>query len=430
MFVQRRVTRRGFLRGAAAAVGAPYVLTSAALGRGPFPAASERVTLACIGVKNQGGGHLRSLLRWPEVRVLAICDADEEILDKGMAGAAGAYGDGAKGTKRYVDFREVMARGDIDGVVIATPDHSHAHIAVAAMRSGKDAFVEKPMTLTIREGRAMAEAAQRYGRVVQVGSQRRSSAAIAHGVELVRNGRIGKLHTVYVNVSCSRPGGARPWEVQPVPKGFHYDLWLGPAPWAPFDPGRCHYNFRFVRAYSGGEMTNWGAHFFDVAQWGLGMDDSGPVEVEPTAGFRYDSGIYDVFKSFKLIYTYANGVKMYCNYQGAGGGIKWVGDEGWIDAAGGASSPMLTWSRIGPEEIRVRRGVGGHMGDFVHCIRTREQPTAPVEAGHRSATVCHLGNIALELGRKVRWDPVKEEFPGDEEANRLTWRPYRQPWSL
>ncbi len=416
------VTRRSFLRQAAgaagAAVAAPYVLTSTALGSESLRPANDRITVCCIGVKNRGRSHMGGVLGSNDAELVAICDVDAKVRESALSKCR-------KGAKGFNDFRDVIARDDIDAVAIGTPDHTHAIISIAACEAGKDVFVEKPMTLTIQEGRRMVDAVRRYGRVLQVGSGRRSDGRTARSVELVRNGFIGKVHTCYVSVNNGRPGSSPDWNIEPVPDHFDYDLWLGPAKWTPYDPKRCHYNFRFVRDFSGGEMTNWGAHFFDVAQWGLGMDDSGPVEIKPLAGHRHETGIYDVFRGFKLEFKYADGVTMLCNVEK---GIRWIGDEGWVDAGGGASSPSILKAPLGPEAIRIRRARGGHFGDWLYSIRNRQDPTAPVEAGHRSATVCHLANIALETGRTVHWDPVKEEFPGDEEAQRLTWRPYREPW--
>jgi len=415
-----RWTRRRVLTAAAAGAGAaamPYLVPRGVLAAPGRPGANDRINIVVIGVKSRGRAAL-SGCRNPLARLVGICDVDEEVL----ANAGGGRGD----VKGHVDYREVLARDDVDAVAIATPDHNHAHIAVAACKAGKDVFCEKPMTLTIREGRAMVEAVRRYGRVCQVGNQRRSDGSYAQMMELVRNGRIGEVKEVHVKVSCSRPGSSPPYKPQPVPRTFHYDLWLGPAPWAPYDPARCHYNFRFVRAYSGGEMTNWGAHFLDLMQWGLGMDDSGPVEVRPLGGNRPADGIYDVFRDFRFEVTYANGVKGYVNMKG-GGEVTFVGTEGTIGQGGGIRG--VRNPTIGPDEWHCRRAVGDHFGDWLHCIRTRQDPTSRVEAGHRTATVCHLANIALELGRTVRWDPLREQS-SDEEVNRLTWRPYREPYTL
>ena len=432
MRVRKRVTRRGFLKGlAAGAAGAPYVLTSPVLAAPGRRGANDRIQIANIGVRNMGGGHLKTLLGDPNVQVVAVCDVDRKIREAGVKRAEAAYAQrtraGAfRGTVGCNDFRAVMAREDIDAVVIATPDQWHAPLSVAAMESGKDVYVEKPMTLTIEEGRVMAQVAERYGRVLQVGSQRRSGSRNRRACELVRNGRIGKLLRVECGVPI-RPAGALSWKPQPPPPELDYDLWLGPAPWQPYHPMRCHYNFRFVRDYSGGEMTNFGAHYFDIAQWGIGADGSGPVEIVGKGEYHAE-GLWDTFHHVHVEYTYAGGEKLLVRN---GGGTRFVGTEGWIDADSLRCRPAsIATSRIGPDGIHLYRSDGSHMGNFLRCMRTRQRTAATVEIGHRSATVCHLGNLAMILQRKLTWDPVKEEFPGDDEANRMRWRPYRSPWHL
>ncbi|MBM4080207.1 MAG: Gfo/Idh/MocA family oxidoreductase, partial [Planctomycetes bacterium] len=284
MSSQNRFTRRQFLTHASALLAAPYFVPGRVLGADGATAASNRVTVACIGVRGMGNNHLKTLLGDDSAQVVAICDVDSQVRQKALDLVAAKYADKIKkgtfkGADGYNDFRELMARQDVEAVTIATPDHTHALIAIAALKSGKDVYVEKPMTLTIKEGRAMVEAVRRYGRVLQVGSQRRSSGGVRRVCEMVRSGRIGQLQKVEVGCG-SRPTGPQLWSPEPVPKGFDYELWLGPAPWQPYTSKRCHYNFRFVADYSGGEMTNFGAHFLDVAQWGIGADDTGPVEIE------------------------------------------------------------------------------------------------------------------------------------------------------
>ncbi len=431
---RKHVSRRQFLRGTAtAALGAPYVLTSSALGdAGGTAAASERLTVACIGVRNKGGGHLKTLLGNGDVQVTAVCDVDRAVRSRALNRAKGAYASRTpsgswEGTAAAGDFREVCQRPDLDAVVIATPDHTHAPIAMAAIRAGKDVYLEKPMTLTIREGRLLADAAARRGRVLQVGTQRRSSKKVRFACELVRNGRIGKLERVETGISI-RPAQPMPWSAEPVPAGLDYEMWLGPAPPEPYTRNRCHYNFRFVRDYSGGEMTNTGAHWFDIAQWGIGADETGPVEVAGT-GRAWPSGLWDTFHHVDVTWTYANGVTLHCDNRGAG--VRFVGSDGWVRADRLEAEPAsILKSRIGADEIRLHHARGTHMLDFLHAVRTRQKPSAPAEIGHRAATVCHMGNIAMRLGRTLRWDPAAEEFVGDAEANRMTWRPYRAPWTL
>ena len=427
-----RLTRRGFLKGAAAALGAPYVLTPGVLAAPGRRGANDRLNVASIGVRNMGGNHFKTVLGRANVQLVAICDVDRKIREQRLSQAYQVYADRVrggtfKGTKAYNDSREVIARADVDAVVIATPDQWHAPLAVAALRAGKDVYVEKPMTLTIREGREMIDAVRRNNRILQVGTQRRSSSSVRYACELVRNGRIGKLLRVETGLP-TRPSKVVTVQHEPVPDELDYDRWLGPAPWAPYTKNRCHYNFRFVRDYSGGEMTNTGAHWFDIVQWGVGADGSGPVEVEGT-GQMHDQGFWNTFHHVHVEWTYANGVKHVCTNQGS---VKFIGTEGWITGDARQAQPAsILKSKIGPNEVHLYESQGGgHLGNFLHCVRTREEPAAPVEVGHRSATVCHMGNIAMLLQRKLTWDPVKQEFPGDDEANRMMWRPCREPWGL
>lgn len=420
---QDKITRREFLKGAAAAVSVPYVLTSTALGAAARRPAGDRINVVAIGVRGQGNSLMGQVIGSKDAQIVAICDVDKKVRDGRVKQAQDAYAKQGKrgsfkGVAGYNDFRELMLRKEIDAVIIATPDQTHAIITVAAANAGKDIYLEKPMTHNIKEGQAMVEAVRRNKVILQVGSQRRSDSGVRKTCELVRNGRIGKLHTVKVGIGI-RPKEAQPWRPEPVPPWFDYDLWLGPAPMKPYTTKRCHYTFRFIRDYSGGEMTNFGAHYLDVAQWGIGADGGGPVEIEGK-GEAFKTGLYDTYHHFNVVYTYANGVKLLCSTANKGG-THFEGSIPWDKA---------DRSEIGPDGIRLYEAKGGHMGNWLECIRTRRDPSAPVEVGHRSATVCHLGNIAMDLGRKLKWDPVKEEFPGDDEANARRERTYRKPWTL
>jgi predicted dehydrogenase len=428
-----RLTRRGFLKGAAGiALAAPYIASAASLGAGPRLSPSERIHVGCIGVGNQGGGHLGGLVKNGEAQVVAVCDVDAARRDAAANLANKTYANEFKsasyhGCDGYNDFREVLGRPDVDAVVVTTPDHWHAPIAIAAARAGKDIYCEKPMTLTIADGRAMVEAVRRYGRVFQTGSQRRSQAEIRHMCELVRNGRLGRLHTVRVTIATNNKTCPPTWSPEPVPPGFDYDLWLGPAPLEPYHALRCHYTFRFILDYSGGQMTNWGAHYIDVAQWGIGADDSGPVEIEGRAEWPRQ-GLFNTATRVDFTCTYANGVKLVGTT--GPGHTRFEGTEGWISEGREAEPKSLLQSAIAPGELHLSEARGGHMGNFLECVRKRQDPSAPVEVGHRSATVCHLGNIAMLLGRKLRWDPAAEKFVNDDEANRMISRPMRAPWRL
>jgi hypothetical protein len=404
-------TRREFLKQAAAAFAAPYVITSTALGAEGRPPASERITMGGIGMGGRGQGDLRAFLGHEEVQFLAVCD----VREGGQKGAKGhvdkRYGNQDCAT--YTDFRELCGRDDIDAVLVATPDHWHALATIEAMRNGKDVFCEKPLSLTIKEGRAMVDTARNYGRVFSSGSQR-VLGDYGKLAREVQRGEFGQVHRVHVNIG----GPSRPCTLpaEPVPEGMDWDLWLGPAPWAPYHPHRCGgayglggKGWRTWCDYSGGMMTDWGGHKFGGAMFAMGLDETGPVEITPPDG-----------KDVKLLtYRFECGVLM---YHGGGKNIDFKTAEGNV--------PGLTWQP--PEHLLQRdyRGRGGLPGDFLHCVRTREKPFRDVEYAHRVATVCHLGNIAYELKRPLNWDPLKEEFIDDDEANRMTWRPMREPWRI
>lgn len=431
----RGLTRRGLLRVAGvAAFGAPWVVTASALGKGPAPAASERVTVGMIGVGGRGSAHLRSFLH--ESQVVAVADpylqrrtAAKESIERHYAGAAakGTY----QGCSAYSDFRELLARDDIDAVSVCTPDHWHAAQAIAAATSGKDVLCEKPLSLTLAEGRAVCEAVKRYGRVFQHGTQRRSERQFAFACELVRNGRIGKLHTVRVYSEPSHANANDP--AAAVPAGFDYDLWLGPAPWAPYSPRRCITPWwYFIGDYTIGFVAGQGVHFTDIAQWGLGADDTGPVEIEGRGEFP-KTGLCDTAIQWHVEMAFANGVKLIYDDDRAGPmGVVFEGTEGTVRAlCGGLSTEPagLMATTIGPQEIRLQRP-RWHIGDFIHCVKTREQTAAPVETAHRATSLCHLTHIAILTGRKLKWDPVREQFLDDAVANRHLARAMRTPWHL
>jgi len=427
-----RMTRREFLRGASAAFAAPWVVASSALGlAGRSP--SERIAMGFIGTGAQGMGNLKTFLYRDDVQVLAVCDVDSSRREEARKVVEEHYARKSQGTGRqqcasYSDFRELVARDDIDAVVISTPDHWHTIPALEAVRSGKDVYCEKPLTLTIAEGRVLADAVRRYGRVFQTGSQQRSSDKFRLACELVRNGRIGALRLIKTGLVRGRATGLH--AAEPVPKGFDYEMWLGQAPWAPYCKERCHYNFRFILDYSGGQMTNWGAHHNDIAQWGNGTDLSGPVEVEGRGEFPAD-GLYDAPIDFEVEYTYANGVRLLCSTKNRSG-VTFEGSEGWIYVDRGqlaANPPSVLGSVIKPNEIRLYESRDHHR-NFLDCVRSRSETVAPAEIGHRSATVCHLGNIAMLLRRRLRWDPGRERFVNDPEADRMIARAMRAPWRL
>jgi predicted dehydrogenase len=304
--------------------------------------------------------------------------------------------------------------------------------SIMAARAGKDIYCEKPLARTIREGRAVVNAVRRYGRVFQTGSQERSNRNCRFACELVHNKRIGTLHTIEVNL----PVGHRPcpnYAAAPVPEDFDYDRWLGPAPFEPYTPRRCHGSFRFIRDYAAGELTDRGAHVLDLAHWGGGFDRTGPVEIEGSGWYPPD-GLFNTFMRFRFQMKYANGVRLICQSKPPRG-VKFTGDRGWVFIAihGGhlsAEPAGLLREKIGKNDIHLHESIGGHKEDFLRAIRTRGDVVAPVHAGHRTNSACALGEIAMLLGRKLRWDPTAERFADDESANGMVGRPMRSPWKL
>ena len=450
MKMKHTVSRRQFLR-VAGAFAAFQIVPSRLLGQ--F-APSNRINLAMIGAGNQGFQDMRAFLQEPDAQIVAVCD-----VNRGSGGYRNAdqfcgrepakqavekfYADRNKtgtfrGCDAHTDFREVLARRDVDAVVIVAPDHWHAIMTIMAAQAGKDIYCEKPLSLTIAEGRAMVAATKRAGVVVQTGSHQRSSALTRFGCELVRNGRIGRLKRIETSIGpWNRFGPADAWAPMPAPDGFDYERWLGPAPWAPYHKDRCLYTFRFLRDYSGGQVTNLGAHAFDMAQWGNDSELSGPAEIEDAGSEWPTSGLFDVAKIVRVRMRYANGVEFTCNTDTESDPDKtitqcrFVGTEGWVEIGNlrfETSPASLKSSVIGPDEIHLGTSTN-HMRNFLDCIRTRTEPIAPIEVGHRSATVCHLANIGMWLKRKLQWNPGAERFVGDDEANRLLQRAYREPWT-
>jgi len=438
---QKTLSRRGFLKGSAgvaAGLAFPAIVPSSVFGAA---APSERITVGCIGVGRMGMGDLREALGFKQVQVVAVCDVDANRANSAQASieshyscqTAGTY----KGCAAYGDFRELVARSDIDAVQIATPDQWHALPAIEAARSGKDVFLQKPLTLTIHEGRVLSDTVRRLGRVFQVGSQQRSEKNFRFACELVRNGRIGKIQRVLVGFGTDPGCGPQP--PMPVPEGLNYDMWLGPAPWAAYTEQRVHPKKGYGRPgwlrisdYGAGMITGWGSHHLDIAHWGMGTEYTGPVEVQGEAEFPKD-GLWDVHGAFRIEYTYANGAKVICadnakNKQG----VLFEGTEGWVYVRRGAIDAQpksLLQETIGSDETKLYES-NNHKGNLYECVKSRAETVAPVEIGHRSCSVCLLGDIAMRLGRKLRWDPAKEEFVGDADANRMLYRPMRAPWHL
>lgn len=452
--------RRDFLTRSAtaftAAATAPLVLSRRPAGAA---APSDRISIGFIGLGNQSRGDLPAFLENDDVQVVAVCDVNEgsfgyndpkHFLGRkpGLEQVLAHYSEKSKsGTYKaceaYSDFRDVLSREDIDAVVIVVPDHWHAIMTIMAADAGKDVYCEKPLSLTLDEGRLMVEAIKRNGRVLQTGSQHRSGPATRQACELVLNQRIGKLLRIETYVpenNAVEPGPG--WMPEPVPEGFDYNMWLGPAPVAPYHSGRCFYRFRFNLDYSGGQVTNFGTHMLDIAQWGHGTDDTGPVLFEdtgskwPEPGSLYTTATHVDFKA-----TYKDGVELTCQTKPRTSLCRFVGTDGWVQYQSGKveMSPGID-TDLSDAKIRLPISVaqrtennykyylGDHVRNFLDCVKSRQETISPVACGHRTASICHLGNIAMRLKRSIKWDPEAETILGDEDATKMLSRSPREPW--
>jgi len=438
MSKMRGYTRRTFLTTAPAAIAGavafPSIVRASALGLNGAVPPSDRVVMAGIGFGMQGPGNMRNFLGKPEVQWVAVCDLDDEPLKKAKDIVDTKYG--TTDCKTYKDYRELFARGDLDAVSIAVPDHWHAILSIDAVRAGLDVYGEKPFTHSLREGRALCNAVTRYGRVWQTGSWQRSEDNFHRGCELVANGRIGKILRVEVGLPSGFTDFARTFgeeTIQSPPPGLDYDRWLGPAPYSPYCKARVHMNWRWNMDYAGGQLMDWVGHHLDIAHWAMGFERTGPVEVKGTGEFP-TTGIYNAAKRYWVETRYADGTPIILagGYPEIQSGTKWIGETGWVwvDRGGFESQPAhLVQEVIGPNEKRLYRS-RDHYQNFVDCVRSRAVTIAPAEVAHRSASVGHLGVIAIETGRTIRWDPASESIIGDPGADRLLSRAYRAPYQL
>jgi len=430
--------RREFLKtipaAAAGAAGFPSIVSASALGLESRPPASDRIVMAGVGFGMMGPGNMEAFLSKDEVQWVAVCDLDRKHLAEAKAMADTKYGN--KSCAAYTNFNELLKRRDLDAVSLAVPDHWHAILAIQSARAGWDIYGEKPLTHSLREGRALCDAVKRYGRVWQTGSWQRSVEDFHRACELVRNGRIGKVLKIEVGLPEGHYDFARTFgqeSIEPPPPELDYETWVGPAPYAPYCKARVHMNWRWNMDFGGGQLMDWIGHHLDIAHWGMGWDLTGPVEVAGTAEY-VKSGIYNSPVRYKLDVKYPDGTPMVI----AGGhpeiwmGAKWIGERGWIwvDRSGFMTEPAgLRTERIGPNEVRLYRS-RDHYQNFLDCVRTRALTIASCEAAHRSASVGHLGVIAIETGRKILWDPATETIIGDPDAEKLLSRAYRKPWQL
>jgi predicted dehydrogenase len=434
----QELSRRCFLKQAAgvsvAALGFPYVVASSALGKAGSVAPSNRIVMGCIGVGSQGTGNMRGFLGKSEARVVAVCDVIESRRQKAKDIVDRRYGD--KGCTAYNDFRDVLAREDIDAVVIVTQDHWHAVIAVAAAKAGKDMYCEKPLGVAVVEGQAIRDAVRRYGRVFQTGTQQRSDQKFRFACELAINGYVGKIHTV--KVAAPGPEYKRTYQKppveEPIPAGLDYDMYIGPVPMKPYNGGRLAWpDWYLIWDYCAGFSVNWGVHHLDIANWGCPALTSEPFEIEGKASYRND-GLTDNINDWQAEFDYISGLRMsfsdtdHPNKQGC----QFEGDKGWVHVNRGgiwAEPASLLEVKIKPDEAHLYESANHH-ADFLNCVRTRSDPVSPVEAGHKASYLGLITDIAGRTKRKLKWDPVKERFVGDDEANRMLSRPMRSPWHL
>ena len=396
------------------------------------PAPSNRITLGILGLGSMGLRHVKGFLQEYDCQITAVCDVDASRRAESLDEINRVYGD--NGCAQFNDFRELIARPDVDALCISLPDHWHAIPVIMAARAGKAIYGEKPLALTIAEGRAMCDVVKQTGCVWQTGSWQRSTWQFRFGAQLVRNGRIGKL----LKVEVGNPIGQsiEPQTVMPVPDGFDYEMWLGPAPWAPYTEKRCHWNFRWILDYSGGQLTDNGAHDIDIAHWGMDCDHTGPLSVEGAGEFPSD-GLWDASVKHHLVCKYANGVEMFIgdrtHYPS---GVRWIGERGWVYANRDRLETFpknLVYEKFGAEEIHLYQNPPdrqGHRRNFLDCIKSRAATIAPIEVAHRSISVAHLGNIAMLVGRKIRWNPDTEQILDDPAATRMLSRARREPWIL
>ena len=456
-FNRRDFVKTGFKSGIAtsfALTGFPTIVPASVFGKS---APSNKLNIAAIGVGRISRDHdMAETLKYDNAKIIAVCDLDSKRLADGKKFVNDFYskqtGKAYDGVTMYGDHRELLLNKDIDGVLISTPDHSHAYLGIHAVEAGKDVYLQKPASLTIADGRALSNAVHRTGRILQIGSQQRSSTQFRYAAELVRNGRIGKLKTVYVGLPGD-PGGEEEPEM-PIPANLNYDAWLGSTPYMYYTEKRVHPQNDYTRPgwlrceqFGAGMITGWGAHHVDCAHWAMDTEYTGPVQVSGRADFP-KKGLWNVHGLFQTEGIYANGVKMVISNE-LPNGIKFEGSEGWIFVTRGnykasanepavntanakaltASNDKIITSVIGENEINLYRSTEQH-GNWLDCMRSRQQPISPVEVGHRSCSTCLIHHVVMKLKRKANWDPMNERFINDDEANAMLNRPHRWPYEV
>ena len=436
---RRGVTRRQFLGNATAVAAGVAIVPASALGKDGHTAANDRIVVGAIGCGVRGRALIGSALRLQECQIVALCDVRrrrllhlQEVTDNQYGAAVGG------GCKTYHEYRDLLAREDIDAVILTPPDHWHGVIYADAIRAGKDIYGEKPITRTIAEGQVLRRLLKQYGTVFQTGTHSRSMARVRHACELARNGYLGKIHTIEVAVPSGReyPSIA---SCDP-PEGFDYDRWTGPAPYVPFDSKRCEWLAMYmISHYCAGFITNWGVHFLDIAQWGCPEITTKPFTLEGKGQFP-TSGMTDTCCRWNLMLSYDSGLKVHFTDESAHNSrhCRFIGDEGWVKVWWGSpgfevSAPALRDVQFKPADVRLHVSPGeawnGHIADFLRSVRNRQEPVAPFEQGHRATTIGNVSDITVRLDRELRWDWETETFD-DEQANAMKSRPMREPYTI
>ena len=422
----RKLNRRRFLKTTLAAAGGaavlPAIIPSSALGAEGSVTPSDRIVMGTIGYGGRGRSDMGAFLNNADVQMLAVCDVKGGCRNGGKSAVDRRYKN--KDCKAYIDIRELLARSDIDAVLIATGDNNHSMVAIESARAGKDMYCEKPMSVTIAESRAVSDTMRRFSRIFQCGTQRRNVGNFVWAANLARSGKLGEMKAVHAEKHRANSGvhfTVLPGQPEPAREVIDWNGWLGPAMWRPYN-SKYHTRWFWMAHgdFSGGSICEWGSHTVDICQWALGADDTSPIHYETTNN-RGD-----------IQATYASGVKLIIRKGLRFGScpVRLEGSEGWVETGDSGQFEVYPKSLMAERRFKGGYPQNNHVREFLNCVKSRKQPVAPAEGAHRSITACHVSNICVRLGRPVKWDPVKEEFPGDEEANRLRSRAYRHPWRL
>ncbi len=429
--------RRQFLKGSSLVLGAmaaPTIVPAKVVARPGRILPSDKIIMGCIGVGWMGTDNMMSFLAEDDARIVAVCDLDKKHLQEARQAVNEKYGN--QDCSVYHDFRELLARKDIDAVSLGLPDHWHAIPAIEAAKAGKDCYGEKPFAHSLREGRAMVNALQKYGRVWQTGSWQRSQSHFRFACELVRNGCIGRVDRAEVGLPSGYSDFAGNFgrdNITAPPPELDYKFWLGPAPYLPYVESRVHKNWRWHLNFGGGQLTDWIGHHGDIAHWGLGLDYTAPIEIEGVGDYSRD-GVYNAATKYRLTAKYANGITMIIagGYADIRSGTKWIGDKGWVSVDReflDAYPKSLLNIKFGPNDLHLYKSPGHHR-NFLDCVRSRRLTITPAEVAHRSCTPGHLGQIAMLLGRKVRFNPGTEQILDDPTANAMLGNAMTAPWEI